>query len=82
MKANIFINNIARETEKALLVNCNVSFNANAPKAREIWMPKSVCGRTNKAGTMLEVEQWFLDKLSEQNAFHGYRMNFEMAVAA
>lgn len=75
MKANIIINGITKETEKAICINCPVSYNANAPKGRDIWMPKSVCEIVNEQ--VAAVEDWFLAKLSEQNAFHGYRMNFE-----
>lgn len=38
----IFINSVERESEKAMLLNVNVSFNANTPKPRSIWFPKSV----------------------------------------
>lgn len=76
MKANICINNIVKESEKAILLNVPVSYNANAPKGRDIWMPKSLCSIVNEHVAL--VEDWFLTKLSEQNAFHGYRMNFEI----
>lgn len=74
MKTEIIINNVARETEKAVLVNLNVTFNHNGYKAREVWMPKSVI---SVDGCIAKVEDWFLRKLSVQNAFHGYTMSFE-----
>ena len=75
MTTKIYINGIAKESEKAICIIALVSYNANAPKEREIWMPKSVCKVT--AEHVAEVADWFLSKTSEQNAFHGYRMNFE-----
>lgn len=75
MTTMIYINNITKESEKAICINCPVSYNDNAPKGRDIWMPKSVCKIT--AEHIAEVADWFLAKTSEQNAFHGYRMNFE-----
>jgi len=75
MKQNIIYNSIVKESEKAICLNVPVSYNANAPKGRDIWMPKSLC--TIFSERVAVVEDWFLAKLSEQNAFHGYRMNFE-----
>ncbi len=75
MKQNIIYNSIVKESEKAICLNVPVSYNANAPKGRDIWMPKSLC--TIFSERVAVVEDWFLAKLSEQNSFHGYRMNFE-----
>lgn len=79
MKQLININGIARETEKAVLVNAIITFNHEKYSNREIWMPKSLVGR-NVENEMLEVEDWFLAKLSEQNAFKGYQMLFDRPV--
>lgn len=76
MRTSIIINGISKESEKALCINCPVSYNANAPKGRDIWVPKSLCEIVNDQ--VVAVEDWFLAKLSGQNAFHGYRMNFEI----
>ena len=78
MKTNIFIEGIAAETEKAIAVNALVSFNASTPKVRKIWMPKSLVA--NATEKMIEVEDWFLNKLSRENAFKGYEMRFETGV--
>jgi len=75
MATNIIINGIAKESEKAICLICLVSYNANAPKERNIWMPKSVCKVVNEH--VAEVADWFLAKTRDENAFHGYRMNFE-----
>ena len=75
MKTNIIYNNIVKESEKAICLNVPVSYASNAPKGRDIWMPKSVCSIFSERVAV--VEDWFIDKLRNQNAFHGYRMNFE-----
>lgn len=79
MKSLICIEGIAAETAKAVCVNAIVSFNANKTSTRKVWMPRSVVA--NATEKLIEVEEWFLSKLSEQNAFHGYRMNFERPIA-
>lgn len=78
MTTSIFFNSIVKETAKAVLVSVNVYFNANAPKAREMWMPKSVI--VSQTESLLEVKSWFIEKQMNENAFHGYRMNFETPV--
>ena len=78
MKTTIFTNGISKESDKAILVKCLVSYNANANKEREIWMPKSVTA--NVTSNTIDVEDWFLNKLSSANAFHGYRMTFERGI--
>lgn len=83
MKTTIFTNGIVKETEKAILVKALVTWNDNGYKEREIWMPKSVVTVVDDArkGEILDVEDWFIDKLSAQNAFHGYRMSFDRPIA-
>lgn len=76
MKTQLFINQIVRETEKALLISTNVYFNANAEKPRDIWMPKSVVEMIEGRTDLIAVEDWFLSKCSKQNAFKGYEMRF------
>lgn len=75
MKKEIVIESIARETEKAILVEAKVSYNDNLPKARTFWMPKSLVEMCEDS-RLLKVEDWFLKKLSFENAFHGYHMEF------
>lgn len=73
--ATILINSIVRETEKAILVNCPVSWNANAPRNKDLWFPKSVF---NKVGDRVaEVADWFINKAEITNSFHGYYMYFK-----
>lgn len=78
MREPIFINKVEKETEKAICLNCDVTFNDNGYKARNIWFPKSVCSVVGEG--IAEVEDWFLQKVSEQNAFHGYLMSFNTPV--
>ena len=78
MKSTICINGISRRSDKAILVNALVNYNSNASKEREIWMPKSVIEEVSD--NFIKVEDWFLQKLSWQNAFHGYQMNFDRAI--
>lgn len=75
MKTNIIIKGIEKESEKAYCLVCLVSYNANAPKERNVWFPKSVCNIVNNG--VAAVEDWFVEKMRNDNAFHGYRMNFE-----
>ena len=79
MKTNIYIEGIAKESEKAVCLHCLVSYNDNKAKARDIWFPKSVCKVISEH--LAEVENWFIAKTSEANAFNGYRMNFETYMA-
>lgn len=83
MKTTIFTNGIVKETEKAILVKALVTWNDNGYKEREIWMPKSVVTVADDArkGEILDVEEWFINKLSAQNVFHGYRMSFDRPIA-
>lgn len=75
MKTMILTNGIAKETEKALCVKARVSFNGNEYKEREVWMPKSVCDNVQERA--MEVEDWFLAKLSWKYSFHGHTMHFD-----
>lgn len=74
MKKEIVIESIAKETEKAILVEAKVSYNDNLPKARTFWMPKSLVEIVNDR--IIMVEDWFIGKLEKENAFHGYYMRF------
>lgn len=73
----IVINEVKRESEKAMLISVSVCWNDGNWHAKDIWFPKSVV-------TMLEnghilVSDWFAKKLQDTNAFNGYRMAFAMA---
>lgn len=69
-----------KETEKALLIDCCVSWNGNC-HSKSIWFPKSVARVVEnkfKAGQMdLEVADWFVSKLEVANSYKGYGMYFE-----
>lgn len=75
MKSQLTINNIVKETEKAILVSTNVSWNGNSEKEKQFWMPKKVVEMT-ESNTEIMVEDWFLNKLEDENTFKGYRMSF------
>lgn len=66
-------NTIAKETEKAMLINVTVNWADNC-HIREFWFPKSVVTILNEK--TMEIKDWFADKMSKENAFNGYRMNF------
>lgn len=65
---------IVKESEKAVCLRCNVRFNDNEPKARDLWFPKSVIALD---GQVFGVTEWFYDKVANEYAFHGYRMEFD-----
>ena len=65
-----------KATEKAILLNCLVCWGDGNAKEKEIWFPKSVInGKINEE--TYNIKAWFCDKLSEQNAFKGYRMKID-----
>lgn len=69
----VIINKIVKETEKAVLVNLPVSWNSNM-HSREFWFPKSCIEVYNRT---MAVATFIIEKMEQQNAFHGYRMTFE-----
>lgn len=72
---NITINSIVRTTEKALLINCPVTWNENKYINKELWMPKSCVRVTGEHSA--DIEDWFYRKMKTSNAFHGYEMSFD-----
>jgi hypothetical protein len=70
----ILINNIERETEKAMLINCPVTWADNMHQ-KSLWFPKSVIEVVSDR--VAEVKDWFINKTEAANAFHGYQMHFE-----
>ena len=90
--SGIYINSIEQETEKALKVSANVSYNANTPKATSFWVPKSVVlGKGTETWTNtktgaktqqqhITVQNWFGSKLQQQMTFKGYRPTFNAGV--
>lgn len=74
MTREIVINEVKRESEKAMLINVAVSWNDNVHQ-KDIWMPKSVVKVEDNHAF---VEDWFCEKLAQQNAFNGYKMQFAM----
>lgn len=69
----IVINEVVKETEKAVLVSLPVSWNANV-HTREFWFPKSCVELFTRT---MSVASFLIEKMMQQNAFHGYRMTFE-----
>lgn len=71
----VVFNTIEKETAKAYLINIPVTWNSNMYN-RSFWFPKScvkIYGRT------MDVATFIIEKMEQENAFHGYRMNFEIA---
>ena len=66
-----------KETEKAILLNCLVSWGSSKAREKQIWFPKSVVNAKINKETY-DIKTWFCDKLSEQNTFKGYRMNINV----
>lgn len=71
----IIYDKIERETEKAMQITAPVSWNGSMHR-KTFWFPKSVVAEIENDKCM-RVSTWFIDKLSNQNAFKGYRMYFE-----
>lgn len=70
----VFFNKIEKETAKAILVNLPVSWNDNW-HARSFWFPKS-CVKVYK--NTMDIASFIKQKMENENAFHGYRMVFEV----
>ena len=75
----VIVNSIEKETEKAVMLNCQVMWNGNT-HGKSLWFPKSVLGNRGEANEnghfAQNVATWFCEKLSCQNQFHGYFMYF------
>lgn len=69
----VVINEMVKETEKAVLINLPVSWNSNT-HSREFWFPKSCVKLYERT---MAVATFLIEKMEQQNAFHGYRMYFE-----
>lgn len=77
MKTTIINHGIVKETEKSICCTVIVNWGEGNWKEKNIWFPKSLCEIRRENGTeWIDVEEWFTDKLSRENSFHGYRMNF------
>ena len=77
MRTDIILHNIVKETEKSLCCTVVVNWGEGNWKQKDIWFPKSLCDVFNFNGKdWVSVENWFIDKLSRENSFKGYRMNF------
>ena len=84
----LFINGIEQESEKALKINTDVSWNANKPKQVSLWIPKSaiagkgtmvsVNGKTGAKSTQqfVNVKDWFQKSLKDKVAFKGWSGTF------
>lgn len=71
----VLFNMVEKETAKAYLINIPVSWNSNM-HARSFWFPKS-CVKLYKE--TMDVATFIIERMEQENAFHGYRMNFEIA---
>lgn len=75
MKQAIRTSGIVKQSEKAICLSCFVTWSHAKNFVKDIWFPKSVCEIINEH--VVEVEEWFLDKLGWQHEFHGYTMSFD-----
>ncbi|MBP5473665.1 MAG: hypothetical protein J6X92_02760 [Bacteroidales bacterium] len=70
-----------KETEKALLVKFLVSWGDGKSIEKSLWLPKAVVKargfNANNQQESVHICGWFVEKLQQQNAFHGYRMKFD-----
>ena len=81
----LFINGIEQESEKALKINTDVSWNANKPKATSLWIPKSaiagqgsavkISGKNGEKSSQqyINVKDWFVESLKFKVNFKGYQ---------
>jgi len=69
---------LVKETEKALLLNCCVSYNDNC-SFRQLWFPKSACEQRSE--DRFACDQWIISKNERANAFKGYLMQFAFSYA-
>lgn len=72
---DILYNSIERESEKAVLIDCPVSWGDGKTHSRSFWFPKSCIRIYSERG--VQVATFLIEKLMQQNAFKGYRMKFE-----
>ncbi len=73
----IVVNRIVKETEKATCFNITVSWGEGKWIDKDIWFPKSAVEVFEVNGdTHIAAADWIVAKISTQNAFKGYRMNF------
>ena len=70
--SKIFHEGIKKESEKAICLECEVSWNCGQPKRRDIWFPKSVVKDLDEH--MCDVADWFLNKVEAEGGFKGYAM--------
>lgn len=80
MRTEIIANSLVKETEKAICVNVSVTWGMGGCKQKNIWFPKSVAEIITINGDLhILVQDWFADKISKDNAYKGYLMNFEFS---
>ena len=80
----LIINRIEQETEKAIKINTDVSWNDNRPKSVSLWVPKSaVAGKgemtsfDNQTGEktkipFVNVKDWFATKMKIKVTYKGW----------
>lgn len=76
--SKIFHAGVKKETEKAICLECEVSWNSGSSKLRDIWFPKSVIKDLDEH--MCDVADWFLNKVEAEGAFKGYAMRINKPV--
>lgn len=68
-----------RETEKAINFDTLVCWANGNAKVKNMWMPKSCVkvGTADEYGQIVvSVVDWFVNKVTMQNQFNGYNMEF------
>jgi len=78
MKTNsitINIESVVKETAKAILLLCPVTWGNGSTRMKEIWFPKSVVKSVE--GRSADVADWFVHKTEQANTFNGYIMSFD-----
>ena len=68
-------NSIAKETAKAICLNCQVYWGNGSMKSRDIWFPKSVVELHNEKSAIVSLS--FIRNKEHENAFNGLDMTFE-----
>jgi hypothetical protein len=76
-QSEIKINNVVRETEKAICVNVDVCWNAGRKQQKDLWFPKSTCEVVEMENqTNIIADDSMIQSIIIRNTFHGYEMHF------
>lgn len=73
--SEIVANREVKRTDEAICLNLPISW-GSITHYRDIWFPLSVIKEQLPNGHYM-IADWFLDKMEDDRAFHGYYMMFE-----